>query len=285
MASSAATSSTRVRDDRARDDDLRSLQDSTRRRNSGGLLADAELRAVSDVVHDLRSPLSSILLLSETLYARHRASGDAVAQRQAGLIYGAALAMHGLVSSVRDLARGAQTLIDPEAVRFQLGEIMETIGALVRPLAEEKGLEFRVSIPPRLLLLGHPTALTRVLLNLVTNGLKFTDTGSVDVSAHVTPARGARFIVRDSGSGLPPRVAALVNGEETIPLERAAASVSGELGLGLGLFLSVRLVHLMAGTLRVEQTGSTGTCFVLDLPAAVPLDDDALASVHSFRLT
>src|SRR5205814_2083894 len=100
----------------------------------------------------------------------HRHAGDPLSQRQAGLIYGAALAMHGLVSNVRDLARGAYTLMDPVAVRFQSGEIMETIGALVRPLAEEKGLAFRVAIPSRLMLTGHPTALTRVLLNLVTNG-------------------------------------------------------------------------------------------------------------------
>ena len=244
-----------------------------RRRPVPGLLAEPELSAVNDVVHDLRSPLSSILLLSETLYGRHRLAGDPLSQRQAGLIYGAALAMHGLVSSVRDLARGAYTLMDPVAVRFQTGEIMDTIGALVRPLAEEKGLAFRVAIPPRLMLTGHPTALTRVLLNLVTNGLKFTESGFVEIEVTTPAGGGAQFVVRDSGSGLPERVAALVNGDAVVPLERAEASVSGELGVGLGLLLSVRLARLMSGTLRVEHTGTTGTCFVLDLPLAMSPED------------
>jgi signal transduction histidine kinase len=190
------------------------------------------------------------------------------------------------VSTVRDLALGAQTLIDRDPVQFRAGEIMETIGALVRPLAEEKGLTFRVTMARRLTLVGHPTALTRVLLNLVTNGLKFTDRGAVEVSAITLADRGARFIVRDTGVGLPDRVAALVNGEAAIPIERAAASVSGELGLGLGLLLSVRLVRLMGGTLRVESTSGAGTCFVFDLPCAIPQDDDdGHLAAHSFRLT
>ncbi len=252
---------------------------------SYALDGDTELQTVSQVVHDLRSPLSSILLLAETLYGRHRQSGDTIAQRQAGLIYGAALAMHGLVTSVRDLARGAHTLIDPEPMRFHVGDCVDTISALVRPLAEEKGLAFRVVMPQRFTLVGHPTALTRVLLNLVTNGLKFTDRGYVEVVGTTLDDGGARFVVRDTGTGLPESIALLVNSGANVALDRAAASVGGEVCTGLGLLLCVRLARLMSGSLRVDRTGADGTCFVLDLPLAVPRDDDVITGDYSFRLT
>jgi signal transduction histidine kinase len=275
MVSSAAISSTHSR----------SLHAPADLPSSYPLDGDPGLQTVSQVVHDLRSPLSSILLLAETLYRRHHQTGDAIAQRQAGLIYGAALAMHGLVSSVRDLARGAHTLIDPEPVRFPVGGCIETISALVRPLAEEKGLAFRVVVPQRFTLIGHPTALTRVLLNLVTNGLKFTDRGYVEIVGTTLDDGGARFVVRDTGTGLPESVALLVNNGASLAIDRAAASVGGEDCTGLGLLLCVRLARLMSGTLRVDRTGADGTCFVLDLPLAVPRDDDALAGDYSFRLT
>lgn len=261
-----------------------------RRRRGAATLGDSELRTVSEVVHDLRSPLSSILLLAESLYDRHRVSGDDVAQRQAGLIHGAALAMHGLVSDVRDLARGAHTLTECAPVSFSVAEIIEQIRRLVRPLAEEKGLGFHVAIPPRLTLTGQPTALTRVLLNLVTNGLKFTESGSVTLTA-TTDETGVTFVVRDTGTGLPPRVAELVNDGASRTPHDSAARTSGELGVGLGLLLSVRLARLMGGSLRVEETGRAGTCFVLELPPSparlsrsVPLADVDVIEAHPLRL-
>jgi signal transduction histidine kinase len=240
-----------------------------RRPRPTNMLGESELRVVSDVVHDLRSPLSSILLLSEALYDRYHSRGDEVAQRQAGLIHGAALAMHALVTDARDLARGGQTLMDPAPVSFSLSEVIGTISCLVRPLAEEKGLTFGVTVPEHIVSIGHPTALTRVLLNLVTNGLKFTETGFVEVAATVAGDGRTTFTVRDTGVGLPPRIAALLDGE---PLRRSVdpASVSGEFGIGLGLLLCARLVHLMQGTIRVLETSCEGTCLAVEVPRAIP---------------
>lgn len=241
-------------------------------------LADAELRSVSEVVHDLRSPLSSIMLLSDALSQRLNARGDEVGHRQADLIRGAALAMHALVSDLRDLARGANALMDPEPIPFALADVVATIASLVRPLAEEKGLALRVSMPAHATALGHPTALTRVLLNLVTNGLKFTDSGYVEIVVAQQP-NGSRFTVRDTGAGLPERVTAVIAGE---PLRARGerAQVSGEFGLGLGLSLCMRLVKLMRGTLRLDPSPAVGTCFVIDLPMTIDsAGDDAWPAV------
>lgn len=244
-----------------------------RRPRQTNMLGESELRVVSDVVHDLRSPLSSILLLSEALYDRYHSRGDDVAERQAGLIHGAALAMHALVTDARDLARGGQTLMDTAPVTFSLSEIIGTIRCLVRPLAEEKGLTFGVAVPEHIVSIGHPTALTRVLLNLVTNGLKFTETGFVEVAATVAGDGRTTFTVRDTGVGLPPHIAALLDGE---PLRCSPdpASVSGEFGIGLGLLLCARLVQLMQGTIRVRETSCEGTCFEVEVPLAIPAARD-----------
>ncbi|HVX39476.1 MAG TPA: HAMP domain-containing sensor histidine kinase [Gemmatimonadaceae bacterium] len=233
-------------------------------------LSEAELRSVSEVVHDLRSPLASIMLLSDALSQRLGGRDD-VGHRQAELIRGAALAMHELVSDLRDLARGTNALMDPAPIPFSLADMMTTIWSLVRPLAEEKGLALRAVIPEHTTALGHPTALTRVLLNLVTNSLKFTDAGYVEVAATALPGGGARFTVRDTGAGLPERITALVTGE-SVRGAADRAKVSGEFGVGLGLSLCMRLVKQMRGSMRLDPTVTRGTCFVIDLPMTITGD-------------
>ena len=264
MASSAAISSTRSLEREV------PLARTRERRPAPVDLSESELRSVSEVVHDLRSPLSSIMLLSDALSQRLGGRGDDVGHRQADLIRGAALAMHQLVSDLRDLARGTNALMDPKPIPFSLADMMATIASLVRPLAEEKGLAVRVTMPEHATGVGHPTALTRVLLNLVTNSLKFTESGSVDVVVSMLP-NGSRFIVRDTGAGLPERITALVTGD--VPRSVADhAAVSGEFGVGLGLSLSMRLVKQMCGTLRLDRTAARGTTFVIDLPMTITAD-------------
>ncbi len=147
------------------------------------------LRLLIDVAHDLRSPLTSILFLAETMQRGQSGEVTDIQRRQLGLIYTAALGLSSVASDIIDLTR-SQMLVELKPVPFSVGGVLESVHDIVRPIAEEKQLAVRL-IPPSLdERLGHPVALSRVLLNLTTNALKFTSQGYVEISARdITPGR------------------------------------------------------------------------------------------------
>jgi signal transduction histidine kinase len=104
-----------------------------------------------------------------------------------------------MVGDVMELARGGDRLAGGEPAAFALARIVEDLETIVRPLAEEKGLELRIGPIPSDPRLGHAAAVQRVLVNLVTNALKYTREGWVALT--VTPQAGGRvaFTVADSG--------------------------------------------------------------------------------------
>ena len=136
-----------------------------------------------EVGHDFRSPLTSILFLSETLRDGHSGPVSELQRSQLGLMYSAAFGLASIASDVMDLARREQDLIEDETEPYALVEVFQSVERLVSPIVEEKGLELRIVAPERTQAHGHPHALSRVLLNLTTNALKFTDEGVVEILA------------------------------------------------------------------------------------------------------
>jgi signal transduction histidine kinase len=138
---------------------------------------------------------------------------------------------------------------------------------MILPLAEQKGLEIRLVHPVPERRVGHARALSRALLNLATNAVKYTDAGFVEIAVQpATPAR-LMFSVRDTGSGLDTGTV------QTLyqPLRKAATDLRHHFSSsGLGLAICRKLVSAMGGELRVETERGRGTrfFFALDLPLA-----------------
>ena len=225
------------------------------------------LELVVEVAHDLRSPLTSILFLAETLQRGRSGPVNQVQERQLGLIYSAAFGLSSVASDVIELARGGDRLVDLDPIPFSVTDILESVRDIVQPIAEEKSLAVRLTSPEADFRIGHPVALSRVLLNLTTNALKFTAEGSVEVIARQTGARRLEFSVRDTGRGIPPQSMATL----FEPFRRRQKS--GEYafsGSGLGLSICRKLVEAMGSSLEVETTMGTGTRFFfeLELPLA-----------------
>ena len=225
------------------------------------------LELVVEVAHDLRSPLTSILFLAETLQRGRSGPVNPVQERQLGLIYSAAFGLSSVASDVIELARGGDRLVDLDPIPFSVTDILESVRDIVQPIAEEKSLTVRLTAPEADFRIGHPVALSRVLLNLTTNALKFTAEGSVEVIARQTGARRIEFSVRDTGRGIPPQSMATL----FEPFRRRQKS--GEYafsGSGLGLSICRKLVEAMGSSLRVETTMGAGTRFFfeLELPLA-----------------
>jgi len=225
------------------------------------------LELVVEVAHDLRSPLTSILFLAETLQRARSGPVNPVQERQLGLIYSAAFGLSSVASDVIELARGGDRLVDLDPIPFSVTDILESVRDIVQPIAEEKSLTVRLATPEADFRIGHPVALSRVLLNLTTNALKFTAEGFVEVIARDTGARAVEFSVRDTGRGIPPQ------GMATLYEPFRRRQKPGEYafsGSGLGLSICRKLVEAMGSALEVETAPGFGTrfYFVLDLPLA-----------------
>jgi signal transduction histidine kinase len=229
------------------------------------------LELVVELAHDLRSPLTSILFLAETLQRGQSGDINDVQRRQLRLIYSAALGLSTLASDALELAREGDRLVDQEPAPFSVTEIFHSVRDIVRPMAEEKGLSIRLLPPDTDHRLGHPIALSRVLLNLTTNALKFTEEGSVELVGKARGLTELEFSVRDTGHGIS------TDALPTLyqPFRRSRSHRGGYCfsGTGLGLAICRRLVEAMGGELQVDSKPSWGTRFYfqLELPPATPL--------------
>jgi signal transduction histidine kinase len=225
------------------------------------------LELVVEVAHDLRSPLTSILFLAETLQRGRSGPVNPVQERQLGLIYSAAFGLSSVASDVIELARGGDRLVDLDPIPFSVTDILESVRDIVQPIAEEKNLTVRLTSPESDFRVGHPVALSRVLLNLTTNALKFTGEGFVELSAVQRPGRAVEFSVRDTGRGIPPQSMATLFEPFRRRQKPGEYAFSGS---GLGLSICRKLVEAMGSVMQVETAAGYGTrfYFVLDLPVA-----------------
>lgn len=229
------------------------------------------LPLIVEVAHDMRSPLASILFLAERLRSTQSGPLSAIQDRQLGLIYSAAFGLSALAGDVIELARGGDWLVDQHPIPFSVADILQSVGAIVQPIAEEKGLTVRLVPPDADARFGYPAALNRVLLNLTTNALKFTAEGSVEVSARQRSRTKIEFSVQDTGRGIPPQVMATLFDAFRRRQKPGDYTFSSA---GLGLAICRKLVAAMHGELDVE-TGPDGAGtrfhFELDLPLASKL--------------
>lgn len=228
-------------------------------RDLASRLADPDgFELLVELAHDLRSPLTSISFLAETL--RGGFSGDLNEQQrhQLGLIYSAALAMQSVVTDVMDLARHGADVLDEDVTAFALSDVFDGVRRLVEPIAQVKGLELRASVPDHQRVQGRPTALGRVILNLVTNGLKFTESGYVEMAATWVGHDEVEISVRDTGRGIDPESQDAMFQPFRKARDRPGSFFSGS---GLGLSVVRRLVEALGSELEFETRPDWGTRF------------------------
>ncbi|HWP02469.1 MAG TPA: HAMP domain-containing sensor histidine kinase [Gemmatimonadaceae bacterium] len=222
---------------------------------------------VVEMAHDMRSPLGSILILAERLRAGAGGELSPVQRRQLGLIYSAAFGLSSLAGDVIELARGGTTLLEQRPIAFSVSDVLQSVLDILRPMAEEKRIAMRAQGPAVDVRVGHPLALNRVLLNLATNALKFTNSGSVEMTCKELDRTKIEFSVKDTGRGIPAHV--LQNLFETFRQRHSAGDYAFS-SAGLGLSICQKLVRAMGGELGVETELEKGTrfFFTLELPPA-----------------
>ncbi len=221
---------------------------------------------VVEIAHDLRSPLTSILFLAETMLQGRSGPVTPLQERQIGLIYAAALGLSTVASDMVELVRGGERLTDAERKPFSFAEVLSSVEDIVRPIAEEKGLTLTLAMPERDIRLGHPAAINRVLLNLTTNALKFTASGGVEIRIAEEGGDAVTCTVSDTGRGIPPEAMATLF--EPFRRRQQAGDYAFS-GSGLGLSICRKLVEAMGSELQVHTVLGTGTRFAFRLALPV----------------
>jgi signal transduction histidine kinase len=236
------------------------------------------LDLVVEIAHDMRSPLTAILMLTEMARRTRARTADDVSARQLALVYSAAFGLNALVNDVIALARGGDRLVDRERVPFSMSALMNSVADILRPIAEERKLMLRAATPTVDGRVGQPVALSRVLLNLASNALKFTETGEVAIRAVDLGPTKVRFEVTDTGPGIPPEMVH----DLFEPFGRRSPGGSGRRfsRTGLGLAICRKLLRDMGSELRVESAPDRGARFYfeLTLPPADGRDVQCAAS-------
>ena len=225
---------------------------------------------LANMSHELRTPLHAVLGFSE-LMRRDPAASDEQ-RRYLRVIRHGGEHLLALIDDVLDMSRIEANRVELEPVAFDLRETLETIGEMMALRAEERDIEFRLELEEGV---GDGTArfvrcdagkLRQVLINLVGNALKFTDTGAVTLRAGAR-AEGdrlrLRFEVADSGRG----IAADDLGRIFVPFVQVGGGDGEARGSGLGLAISRRFVQRMGGDLEVTSRLGEGSLFRFELPA------------------
>lgn len=219
----------------------------------------AKSEFVANMSHELRTPIHGILGTLELLTFDPLTD----AQRQdLDVINSCCRTLLSIIEDVLDFSRIEARKLDLEAVPFDLYDTARSVWAAHRKTAENRGLEFALRMDPsEQRHVGDPHRLSQILHNLLSNALKFTQTGSVTLSGEV---RGDQVVlaVQDTGIGIPaPEVERLFE-----PFQQVDTSTTRRFGgSGLGLSIARQLVELMGGQLQVVSELGRGSTFRLTL--------------------
>ena len=232
-------------------------------------------RAKSDFLaamsHELRTPLNGILGYAQIM---QRSTDISLHSKGIDIVRQCGTHLLSLINDILDLSKIEARKMDIYSQEFHFLSFMTSVSEIIRIRAEKKGIHFVYVEAPNL-----PTAvvtdekrLRQVLINLLGNAVKFTDTGSVTLTTEVIDSNNesvkVRFSVEDTGVGMTPEQMEKI----FLPFEQVGSASRRTEGTGLGLTISQQLAGMIGSRIEVKSVYGKGTCFWFDLELPVATD-------------
>jgi len=216
--------------------------------------------------HELRTPLNSIIGFTSLL---RRGMSGPVSEEQAkqlSIVQSSAAQLLGLINDLLDVSRVEAGKADFEREPFNFVDVINEVLRIMQPIAERKRLPVITSIRESIPMIGDRKRAIQILLNLVANAVKFTDKGSVTITACVRE-KSLYVEVSDTGIGIRAQHLGMLF-EAFRQLDGSAKRIYE--GTGLGLYLCRKLLTMMGGEIRVESEYGKGSRFMYSMPLQVP---------------
>lgn len=221
---------------------------------------------LANMSHEIRTPMNAILGMSRELEKTHLTNEqqfllDTISKASSHLLV--------VLNDILDISKIEAGKLSLEHIGFKANDVINRCIQVMAHRAEEKGLELTAHIHGENypVFLGDPFRLTQVLLNLVSNSIKFTEAGSVTISSSIGKSNGGAetlvITVKDTGIGMDKKFLGQLF-DNFVQEENTTSRKYG--GTGLGMSITKQLVQLMGGTIYVESEKGNGTEFTLEIP-------------------
>ncbi len=228
--------------------------------------SDAKSRFISSMSHELRTPLNAITGFAQLLRLQQPAKQSEETD-ELGEILAASNHLSQLVNDILDLSslQVDATPLEPEAI--DLGQLLQDCASMLTPEIRSAGLSLKLDLPgDALFAYTDKRRLRQILLNLISNAIKYNRSGgTISIDLEALPD-GARIAINDTGIGIPKDKQTLL----FAPFERLGRENSAIPGTGIGLSLSRELAQLLGANLGFSSEPGQGSCFWLELPFTPP---------------
>ena len=237
---------------------------------------------LANMSHEIRTPINAIVGMANLALKTELSPKQ---QRYLKVINSSSNALLGVINDILDFSKIEANKLSIEHIPFDLDEVLSTLADMFAYKAYDKDLEFIINLPSNIptMLVGDPMRLNQVLVNLVSNAIKFTEEGEINVSCTLLEQSDEkvwlRISVTDTGIGMDEEQRANLFQAFT----QADTSTTRKFGgTGLGLTISQRLIKLMHGDLGMISAAGQGSTFYVEL--ALPLQPHQDASHHQVLL-
>jgi signal transduction histidine kinase len=244
----------------------------------------AKSEFLASMSHEIRTPMNAIIGMAELLWDTSLTDEQ---QNYVQIFRNAGESLLDLINDILDISKIEAGRLDLEAVNFNILDLVEKTFEMLSIRAHEKGLELLYFIEPEVVmnLIGDPLRIRQVIINLVGNAVKFTESGEVVLRVSQLSADGDEivltFSIADTGIGISDDKLADIFNKFT----QADSSTTRKYGgTGLGLSISKRLVELMGGEIKVSSVPGSGSEFTFTVRLKKSASKGLISSIFDYRL-